>query len=709
MKNIILSSVILILTVLGGSAEKSDSNKAQDIIKKVVENYSSLQTYRDTTRAEMVITDDNMDNMLTREFDIYLEKPNKFAVLSKDLNRNREIFSNGEKKWVYIPHLNKYTVDKTPPDLLETLQAQLDSPASMSSEKFILFQFFDPKSDFLQSENLTIKLSGEEIIKDTLNKIISVTGSGTTLKLWIDSERQLITKIEADLKDIVSKRHKNMVTGDIKMRYTEFHNNIQTDIDIKEETFEFSPPEEVSKTDSFFDGKFSEGPDIYAGSNYRNFEFTPHNSDKIKNITDYLDKPLILFFLNPAEDNTEKFLQILEEINEEAGSENLNVIIISENIKDSLIEEVPLEENDNIVLAEDKENEIKDLYRVNTLPTGYLINDLGKITQVYTGYFPGLVKQILRDINLFQPSRKDGITEEDKGVYRLWNISSDISDMIGGEDIKAVTLNGNLITVGARGNIINILKLKQRFDHIKKFDLLKDGNRGYLIYQRGERNLALIDRKGEILWTQNIVPSILDVTLPANSGSSRFFAGTGGKEGVQILNPDGDIISKSSAVVNVTHLSVAGQNQIIALSNDGNLYKLNTDGKLTDKIENKVFVDFLTVIDGKEKLTVISGSDGEHEILKVMDQDNESMWEVILGEPVKSRVYQVKPDPDYDLMAVSTYDGQIYIFDSEGNTVGYLKGKGKKLSIGWLKTDTGKNNLVTGNSPRGISCYELIQ
>ncbi len=710
MKNLILSSVVLLLISLGGQADDYGDPEARKIVEEVIREYTSLKTYKSLIRAEMVMTMGNVDNMFTREYQLYIQKPNKFALLARNMDRSQEIYSNGEQKWTYLTHLNQYTLEEAPENFLDSLKANLDSPAYLSSGQFLLFKFFEQEPDFLNSDDLTMELTGEEVIDGISNKIINVRFEDINLKLWIHSQKKIITKIEADIKNIIEERHKDMIAEKVKMRYTEFHENIEVDSEIKEDLFEFQPDEELEKTEEFFAREFMDGTDIYAGNNYRDFEFLPYGSDKVKNIADYLDKPLVLFFIDPEAQDSENIFRNLEKIKEEYSTVDLNFIIISEYMESNLIEKFIAEDEHNIVFGEDRSHAIKELYQINTFPTGFLIDIKGKITQVYTGYFPGLIRQIFRDINLFISSGREEIPGDNEGVYQLWNIPADVIHLTGGEIIEAIISPGNILRVGKKGNIESLLKVNRRFDRLHKFYPTGEPRQNYLIYKRGERNLNAIDSTGKQLWQTKIIPSVNDLAVPENFyDREQFVVGTGGQEGVYILNSTGSIISKSSSVVNVTHIYYSNEEEnLVALSNDGRLYLLTGRGELIEEIESSLYIDFMKVIRGEEEIIVLSGSDGNNEILKILDRDYNIIWEVILGPIFKSGIYDLQSDPDNNLLAVSTYDGHIYIFDRTGQETGHIKGEQNKLSIGWLTTESGKN-IVTGNFNQGISCYGLLQ
>ncbi len=693
---------------------------AKEILEQTIHVYTTLKSYKDNTEISASLITEGIENTASYKTEIIIEKPNRFSVKSHSDVYGRTAVSDGNKLWIYLPFLNKYTEDKSPPDLKSMLTADLNNITTLGSERYILFLFFK-KNNILADKNMDISIYGEEIFDGRPSYIIDLNNDNISMRLWIDMENRYISKIILDATSIIKKQQKEMGIEDspeISMEYTEIHSDIIIDSGkISKNLFKFIPPDNSQLVDKLYEGEYEKQDYPYLEKKLIEFELKSINNKGTKKLTDYYGNVIILSFSDISKNNSLIMLKDLKNILTKYRNKPFEIVAVDtiENEKD-LKKIIKNNKLDYPILIDEKKS-TSLLYGITSPPAIFIINENGIIKQVYTDYFVGMKESLEKDINNLLINMGSITLEEDnsntKGLHKLWNIPVKTAGFISESDILAVSIPDDIYCISAQGSIDNIIELKKRLNQIKKIYIAND-KFAYIGYRKRGHRIYSFNDKGRINWNIIIEQGINDIISGNlnNDKLSEIIVSRSGLGGITIFDNTGTEINTSTSVLNTIKLdigNISGNStpEIIAAKNEKNIFVLDNNGVLINKINSDIFVNYLKVAGYNSIL--ICGSSHDSEIIKNIDNKGNLIWELILGNTESSRVHDVKIHPNKNLIAVSTVDGQVFVFNSMGDVVGYTREKGINISIGWLTTSTGQTNLVTSSIESGLNAYLPIE
>lgn len=697
---------------------------AEEILQGVTDLYTSLKTYKDNTEVIMSLTSLGIENRVSYLSDIFIKRPNKFVIKSRSEMLGRTLISDGEVMWLHLPLMKKYTKITAPENLEETLAANIENLETIGSEQFLLFLFLNKENKFLSDLEITANIYGEEIIDGSLTDIIEVKDKTLSMRLWVNRENNFITKILLDATPIISKQQIEMgiEPSEIKMEYIEIHSNISIDEKISDDVFRFVPPENSSMVDNISELD-DQSPDYpYLGKKFIDFELKSVNrKGKIK-LSDHVKNIILLIFFDSKQERSTNVVKNIQRIYENYKGEKLMVVGIARKGNEKELKRFIKRNKIKFAVLIDKENNVTNSYGVITYPSLFIISVTGFIRQIYTGYFAGLEERIAEDLNLLL--NKAGVikyempSKKTKGLQRLWNIPVKATGLSVNGEITAINTSGNMHILSPQGSVKKIIKLDNTVHKILSVDLDNDNNADYIVYRKGGRDVVALNSNGGELWKIKIEPGINDIEAGNILGDEYPEIGIGisGLEGVRIIDHEGKIIWRSTGVINALQIGIGNITgdefkEVAVVSNDGKIYVFNHKGDLINTIKPQIYANYVKIIEPVEGDTgiLISGSSGDSEILKVLNTEGKVRWEVILGDAENSCVKDVKVHPFSNFIAVSTLDGQVFVFDSIGNIIAYIQEQGINILIGWLSMDTGQCNLITAGIESGISNYILIE
>jgi len=191
----------------------SPQNKANSIIKKVLKKYNESANIK--VDFSQVFFWKLTDNKVEQNGTIWLEGKEKFKIQTE----NQIVVSNGKTAWTYSQSTNQVIIDN------------IQNTEDINLPKDILLNFSDLyNSAFLKDEKLEGKMhhhielnskTGDDFIKQ--------------IKLWIDVKALVVKKIiQTDINENTN---------------TYFLKNIEFNVDLPVDFFEYSPPDSAEVID----------------------------------------------------------------------------------------------------------------------------------------------------------------------------------------------------------------------------------------------------------------------------------------------------------------------------------------------------------------------------------------------------------------------------------------------------------------------------
>ena len=312
----------------------------------------------------------------------------------------------------------------------------------------------------------------------------------------------------------------------------------------------------------------------------------------------------------------------------------------------------------------------------------------------------------------------------DYEFIRIWTIEEDIRGLAtadlneDGKDEIITSYFNKIVTYDSSGNALDTIYVTDNNTYIRVADLDGDNHLDIIRFRIWGDNITALNNNGDFLWEFPADTGVDDVAVCDIDGDDTLevIVGFNGSTGLYLLEYTGDIRWKYTDIGNVWYVSGGDLNndgsvEVISTAADGDIHIFNAEGTLLEEIDSSIYYAFFVDVDefigdslGPEIIT--SGSEGDDEIISIYDGSGNFLWEDKIGEGDAS-IYQAACLSQEGLLAIGTRDGQIYIFNSEGETVFYEQGLGPYVLVTWIKDENGNNILVAGNS-EGLIAYQLL-
>ncbi|MFC2061331.1 redoxin domain-containing protein [Elusimicrobiota bacterium] len=716
MKKLII--VILFIIIAGNVSAEQDARK---ILEHSIEIYNNMNTYQDVTETVISLSSQGLENKILYTYDAYIKRPNKFYIKNRAGMLGTSVVSNGENLWIVQPALKRYSVSEAPSEFEDFLAADLEKIYSLGTEQFLLALFFKRQENILSDKDISIDMCGEESVEEKIADVISLKKETTEMRFTIERESGYIRKLELNIAKFVEQQTDEYSSGGLvvpTIRYIESHSGIKHNEDIDDKVFKFKQDSGMNLVGSIYEDQGKSDGYVYVGDIFHDFEAKPVNSSKMIRLSDYSEKTILLCFWEAGSEFSGRVINDLKYIHKKYKSKNIEILIINPEKDQKALKKAIDKEKIKFHVIHDKDKYISNVYNINAYPTVITIGSHGIIQQVYSGYHEGLRERLIEDTELLLKSSGISAGEDPskkiKGLLKQWHVPVKAAGLAIDDNIYIAGPVNDIYYVSNRGSIKDVLKLKKMIRVIKTVDLNNDTVPEFIGYRDMGTEIMAFDRKGKSIWEVETRLGVNSAVLYDLNDDEypEIAVGLNGPAGLQVLDHKGNIVWKSTQIVNVESLdigNIAGSEgpELAAISNDGKIYLFNTEGEFIKNIDVKFFAEYLSLIDYKNKhcRLLVSGCSEGNEILKMMNGNNEILWEVVLGNAGSSKVLSIKKHPVNKWIAVSTVDGQVFVFDDIGNNIAYVKDKGVNVLSDWVVTDTGECNLITASIDGGVTCY----
>ena len=307
---------------------------------------------------------------------------------------------------------------------------------------------------------------------------------------------------------------------------------------------------------------------------------------------------------------------------------------------------------------------------------------------------------------------------------KIWTIGEGIWGLATGdlnEDGKDEIITSDfdeITTYDSSGGVLDTIYVTDNNGYIRVADLDGDSHLDMIRFRIWGDNITAFNNNGDFLWEFPADTGVDDVAVydTDGDGTQEVIVGFNGDTGLYLLDYTGGIRWQytDTGFGNVWYVSGGDLNddgsvEVVSTAADGDIHIFNAEGVSLREIDSQIYAFFVDVdefiSDSFGPEIIASGSVGENEYISIYDGSGNLLWEDTLGEG-DSSIYQAACLSQENLLAIGTRDGQIYVFNSEGETVFYKQGLGPYVLVTWIKDEDGNNILVAGNAD-GFSAYQL--
>ena len=389
---VLVLSLLLVHNVLTASENKpySIDPKADQVIKKALKYISGLSSFRTEVDMNIKIEAQGMKQEMALKYSIALQRPNKLAMILKSGMLGSTLVCDGKDVYSYVPMTKKYTKEKAPESLND-----LKLPAGIGGTETIIEYFIrDNSYDKLMSEVKGAEYIGLEEMNGMTYDHLKLLTDETDFNIWVkEGGKPLVCKIVPDLAKAMEKESAQLAQfKNIKAEAEILFKNWEVNIQISDDTFKYSPPD---------DAKMAEPPGSHP------LLAKPAPSFKLElldggefDLSQQKDKNIVILdfwatWCGPCR----RVMPIMEEVANEYKDKG--VILIAVNLRESpqAIRSFLQEQGLHPTVALDKDGAVGNVYKTKFIPQTVIIGKDGIVQAVHVGNLPNLKETLKKELD----------------------------------------------------------------------------------------------------------------------------------------------------------------------------------------------------------------------------------------------------------------------------------------------------------------------
>ncbi len=389
---VLVLSLLLIHNMLTAFENKSDSidPKAGQVIKKALNYLSGLSSFRTEIDMNIKIEAQGMKQEMAVKYSIALQRPNKLAMILKSGMLGSTVVCDGKDVYSYVPMTKKYTKEKAPESLND-----LKLPAGIGGTEAIIEYFIrDNSYDKLMSEVKGVEYIGFEEMNGMTYDHLKLLTDEADLNIWVkEGEKPLTHKIVPDLtKSIEKEAAQQAQLKNMKAEMEIVFKNWEVNIQIPDDTFIYTPPEDTKLTES-------PGSHPLLAKPAPSFKLQLLDGGEF-DLSQQKDKKIVILdfwatWCGPCV----RVMPIMEEVANEYKDKG--VILIAVNLRESPqdIRSFLQEQGLHPIVALDKDGAVGNVYKAQAIPQTVIIGKEGIVQAVHVGALPNLKEILKKELN----------------------------------------------------------------------------------------------------------------------------------------------------------------------------------------------------------------------------------------------------------------------------------------------------------------------
>ena len=400
--------ITICLTALGcnsqqnsGTADSADS--PAQLIENVEAALQALDAYSFDLDVAWEVTAQGVEQKVDSQYDVKIEKPNRWAILLKSGMMGGSTVSDGENLTSFSQMLQKYAVEPlTESQIAETTGAGL-------SQSFMLLgaggfaQFF--MGNGLKEEMLggvTDSVFGEnELIDGATCRVAKFQQeNGMNWEVAVETgPRPLVRQfvLKPDFEKIAAQQPG--MPADMQLKVTLNFNDWKTDVQFTGDDFVFIPPPGAEKVDSLF-GRGGGGQEQHSlvGEQAPSFSAKDLNGQTVE-LDQFAGQDVVILdfwatWCGPCVDA----LPIIARVAEKFQDKHVVFYAVNQGESSETIREFLTGESLDVQVLLDQEGAIGNLFQVSGIPQTVIIDTKGRVQVVHVGFGGNLEQQFTKEL-----------------------------------------------------------------------------------------------------------------------------------------------------------------------------------------------------------------------------------------------------------------------------------------------------------------------
>ncbi len=397
------------LIVLDQFGERYDPARIQarleksPLLKKALERYSSIQSYRDSTVIEMSMQRVGMENKTISSSIVAFERPNRIRIESNaGVMNEMTLMSDGKKIISYHRTWKQYMESEAQEILTAHDLSHSGMSGSVMLSKVLLSnnpvrEFLEHATDVVEIEHT--KLNGDEVA------VIEITTPAKALPLqipfgrqltrdvkfevWIGIDDFLIRRITAKVSideapEDMPEKQKRFIQG-LKIQLTETHHDIQVDKQLPQTLFTLTLPEDTELVDRFMPPGMSRTAKSALVDKPAPDFLLKNLDDKEVRLADFKGKVLILDFWATWCAPCVRQMPNYVALQSQYESKGFTMIGISTDEDAKVVRQFAKKHKLNFPLLMANEEVKRDYGGIHAIPTTFVVDKHGIIRHYYRG------------------------------------------------------------------------------------------------------------------------------------------------------------------------------------------------------------------------------------------------------------------------------------------------------------------------------------
>jgi len=401
--------------VLAADPTPAPDPKADSVLKDFAKYYTEAKTFQAKVTSVLGMEAKGMKNQMESTYDLAVQRPNMLAFRLSSGMMGGVILSDGTTKIVYIPMIKKYTSEKAPANLDEVfdpfVQAMIAQSLPFGFEPLLTTDILadlhenTPKITYGGS----VDLNGVKAHKvKILVKIFSVD-------LWIaEADRPVLLKTEA-IMDIAALPAEQLKEFEIKdMRRTTVYSDWKINEPIAPETFQFQPPADAEKVESFTAGGAREQKaSPLVGQVAPDFSLKDLEGAEVK-LSSLRGKVVVIDFWATWCPPCVRSLPVLIEATKAFQDQGVVFYAINAREDAAKIQEFLKSKELNLPTLLDADGSVMKLYGVQSIPQSVVIDKEGIIRGVHVGFSPDLKSKLTSELEALVKGGQPAVSDKEK-------------------------------------------------------------------------------------------------------------------------------------------------------------------------------------------------------------------------------------------------------------------------------------------------------
>lgn len=719
---------------------KSSSLNEQDpkkVVTAIEQTLANLPAYSCQLAMTVHIQAQGMNNKMISEYDVRVEKPNRWAIVQNSGMMGGTSVSDGDQVTTYLPMLSRYSVE----DVSEAGAAGVADAGPMQAMGMMgpasLAPFFLGKGladALLEGVQSSEHLGAEDIDGIVCEHYRFKQAKEMQWDLWVEVGEHVLARRFAMKVDVpeAAGPAAGMKMG-LELEFAKW----DTAAEFSKDDFVFEPPSGANKVDSLFGdlgGGAERPPHPMVGEDAPTFDVKHLDGADFSLGEELGEKVIVLDFWATWCGPCTAALPGLAKVARELDGEEVAIYAVNQGESEVEITEFLTAEELDLQVLLDQDGSIGELYGVEGIPMTAVIGKDRRVQVVHVGYSRGLEKQLMKEVeqllageDLVAAAEEKAIAREEKqkadvkefGTAELWKLDgaySAVATLGAGNAILALSPN-KLVRLSADGEILGDVKLEQAGQLLRLGNLKGDSEPEYVMMDGWGKGVYACDAQGKLLWDYVKGQGVDDVACHDLSGDGldEVIIGYNGGTGLHVLDNQGKLLWKTTEIGNVWHVDAgnyldANEPQVVTTSARGMVHVFAADGESAANYDVSLYGSMLRFakLEGESAGHVlVGGSADEGEALVLVDSKGDEIWSLDLPTMGTDHIDSMVMDLPTGHAAVGMRGGLVHVVEvAEGKILATVAVPGATTDVALLSNGNGLPTLLVANG-KSLSAHQI--